>query len=540
MKIMRQNVLLILIQASLIFLGIAAPSGSAAQTKSQPVFVSKTDDELSIKSVTVAPFTDNVGGIYARPLTETARDLFRDDPQWNLAPFPIRPLKVEGLEERTQDARRVLQEASAEALLTGRIVKGPRGLMMRLTLIVGPSALPLLTEETVEAERFELDRAKDRLAEMLGAMRAKMPYRGTVLSRRGQQVTINLGSRAGLRAGSDVSVIQILRLNRHPKKDFMISSDREILGKIRVFKADDELSFGNIIFEKEAGLVVPGMKILPDEVVRYPEPVYDPEGQAIADIANRGDKPVAFGEKPIEWLPEPPPQYGRVQVLAGLGQYEQTVNLQTAGGLSGSNSLAPALGVSAEGWLNADWFLSFDLRQSSFSILNNLVGSSPGKLNVSVSKYALAGGRNFLLGGDFFGPKIQLTAGFGKFAARVDDSTPPAFSNTEYGGLNFGFLFTTPLGEGSQSPWDMGARLRYYWSPGVGESLSSGSADSVSAQDFGVMAGYRTRRNFRYIGELTFEYYNASFSGAGDRTADPNSGSGHRMTSLLLGLEYAF
>lgn len=534
---MRSSQILNLVRALVLFLGLFPAWSLRAQTKTQPVFVSKADEDLSVKAVTVGTFTDNMSNIYARPLTEYAREKIAKDPQWALMDFPTKGVKVEALEDRPNDVKKILTETKADALLTGRLVKGPSGFAMTLILFVGPSGQPLLIEESTEAERFDLEHLKLRFDEAFAKMRGKMPYRGILLSRRGQEVTFNIGKNAGLHDGSEVSVIQILKVNRHPKKHFMISTDREILGKIRVFKADDELSFGHVIFEKEAGLVTVGMKVLPDEVVRYNEPVVTADGKAVEDLSNRPDKPVAFGEKPVEWLPEPPPQYGRVQALAGFGQYNQSVALQTAGGTDGSNSLAPTLGVSLEGWLNTEWFIGFDLRQSAFSINNALSGSSPSTLDVSLSKYDVSFGYNFLLSPDFFGPKLQLSGGIGKFSSRVTDSTPTLFSSMDYGGTFLGFLFNTPLGD--DGGLDMGVRLRYFIAPGVSESVSSGNTKSVSASDFAFLVGKRVRRNFRYVGELNFENYVSDFSGSGART-DPASGISHKFTTLLLGLEYAF
>lgn len=478
----------------------AAPA-AGAQTKNQSSYVSPADRELSIGTVSLTPVTDNVSGIYARPLNEFLAQRFENDPQWSLVP------------------------ADGDATLGGRVVKGPAGLSLTMTLGTGKDARPLLIEESGNLERTDLPYLKDVAARMLSQMRAKMPYRGTLVSRRGDEVTMNIGKNSGLADGAMVSVIQILKINRHPKKQFMIGAEREIMGKVRVTKADDELSFGTITFEKETGLLTAGMKVLPDEMVASPAGPKAPEN-------------ASFGDKPVEWLPEPAPQYGRVQILAGLGQYQTSASFATAGGISGTNSLTPNLGLSVEGWIDADWFVGFDLRQSAFSIGNDYPGASPSRLNVSLSKYSVDAGRNFLLGTDFFGPKIQLSAGFGKFSSRIDESNPAVFGNMEYGGLHFGLLFNTPIDP--ETPWDLGAKLKYHWSPGLTESISSGSTKSVSAVDFGFLIARRVRQNFRYVGELTLENYNSSFSDTGDRAADPVSSISHRMTTLLVGLEYAF
>ncbi|MBX3034154.1 MAG: hypothetical protein KF865_09525 [Bdellovibrionaceae bacterium] len=508
---------------SLSFLGLPTAFG---QTKSQPRYISKDDQDLTIKTVTMAPFTDNLSGIYAKPLTEHLRARLGNDPRWSLVPFPERPVKTEKLDADPNEVLRILRESKADALLAGRLLKGPAGISLQMALYTGPAGQPLVIEEAEEKIRFETDYLKSLVDATLLRLRQRLPYQATVVSRRGQQVTINLGGNSGLREGTDVDVVQILKVHRHPKLNFMIAADKEILGKVRISKADEELSFGDIVFEKEAALIAPGMKVFSTPPVVYPG------SNAIAD---RADKDVAFGDKPVEWLPENAPQFGRVQIMAGIGQYTQAATLIPDGSIEGSNGFTPNLGIMGEGWLNRDWWIGFDLRQSAFSINNGLANSSPGKLNMSLSKYTVSGGYNFLLGDDFFGPKIQLGLGLGKFSARVDESAPVAFSNMEYGGTVIGFAFNTPVD--ALSLWDIGAKFKYYFSPGVSESVSSGDRKSVSANDFSFMIAKRVRQNFRYVGEFNMEYYNSDFDGGGAR---PATSASHRVTTLMAGLEYLF
>ncbi|HRO68331.1 MAG TPA: hypothetical protein PL182_12250 [Pseudobdellovibrionaceae bacterium] len=254
---------------------------------------------MSIQRVAVFPMTDNLSGIYAGPLTESLKSRLSMDPRWSLVETRNFSLGAEESADRIREAMKVLK---ADAVLTGRVQKGPAGLTLRLTLYAGSEGLPLLAEEAVEPRQFSTDRMNFLLKESLQRLRDRLPFHGIVSSRRGQQVTINLGRNSGLRDGDTVDVIQILKVNRHPKLNFMISTDKEILGKARIFKADEELSFANLIYEKEAGVVVPGLKVLAPRPIVYAEPV------TAGGTSARADAPLAFGEKPIEWLPEPTPR----------------------------------------------------------------------------------------------------------------------------------------------------------------------------------------------------------------------------------------
>lgn len=500
------------------------PKAALAQT--QPTYMSPVDLEMTLKKVALFPLTDNLSGIYATPLSESLKARLSMDSRWTLIdPGAVR-LELEPTPAQVQVA---MKNLSVDGLLTGRIQKGPAGLNLRLTLYAGPQGDPLIIEETLEPKKFATEQVNELLAETLQRLRDRLPYHGTVASRRGQQITVNLGQNSGIKQGDVVDIIQILKVNRHPKLRFMISTEKEILGKARVFKADEELSFANLIYEKEAGVVVAGLKVMAPRPVLYPEP-FNPANGSAPQSANSG-------EKPFEWLPEPTPQFGRFQILGGISQYQQTNNFETAGGVSGSSSIIPNLGLMAEGWLNKDWWVSLGIRQSSFSVKNDLPSSSPARINITTSKYDIQAGYNFLLGNDFFGPKLQLSLGMSEYSARADETTPLLFSKMKFGGMFVGANFITNLGE--ESPWDFGARMKYFLSPNASDSGDSGSIQSVSANDFGFIIGHRVRQNFRYLGELSFESYGNDFKNNGSRP-DPVSSNSHKATALWFGLEYSF
>ena len=86
---------------------------------------------------------------------------------------------------------------------------------------------------------------------MLKDVLKKIPYDALVLSRQGNLITVNLGKKDGIEKGKVLTVIQIIKEQRHPKFGILIKTDKEILGKIKLLKIDDNLSFGKIIVEKE-------------------------------------------------------------------------------------------------------------------------------------------------------------------------------------------------------------------------------------------------------------------------------------------------
>jgi hypothetical protein len=59
---------------------------TTAQSSSS--FISATDQDLTIKNVTAVPFTDNIKGIYSKPLYKKFQELLAKDPLWAYEALP--------------------------------------------------------------------------------------------------------------------------------------------------------------------------------------------------------------------------------------------------------------------------------------------------------------------------------------------------------------------------------------------------------------------------------------------------------------------
>ena len=172
------------------------------------------------------------------------------------------------MDEHPEDVKKILQAGKSEAALTTKLIKGPRGISITMTLFVGRDGLPLLQETLTDYKGFEISDIRSQAARLFENIKNRMPFRAAILSRRGQQVTLNLGSNYGLKPGSYVSIVQIIKINRHPKLKFMVSTEKEVLGRVKLFKVEPYLSFGYIELEKENGVIAVCLKVMLDEFVK--------------------------------------------------------------------------------------------------------------------------------------------------------------------------------------------------------------------------------------------------------------------------------
>ncbi|MFN7727820.1 MAG: hypothetical protein ACK5P7_01550 [Bdellovibrio sp.] len=504
-------------------------------------YVSAVDKELSITKWTLYPLVDNLDGIYSRPLQTELQALMNADPEFEfVAPIETKKVAPEEFEEKRSLAVQFIKDSKVDAFWAGRIARGPSGISIRLALFSGDQGYPLLIESRGEIQSYDVSDIKQELQKLYRQTKAKIPYRGLILSRRGQQVTMNLGKSSGLREGQDVESIQVTKMGRHPRFNFLVSTEKEIMGKIRVTKVDEKLSFGSILSERTEGQLQPGAKITFNEVVKYPGVPQLKDGTLIGDLNSRADSGLAFGDNPKEWSPMSPPSFGKVALLLGMGSYSLSNNLTTNGSVSSRSSLVPSFHVEGEMWLSANWFLGLELHQYVAKVDNQLTGSSPSSLELQTLEAELVGGYNVLVSEEFWGPKLQFMFGLSQMDSKIEDSTPTAFTSMKYGGMALGLAGSIPLGEEVQLPISVGGKFMYYWSPSLSESpTSSGNSSSSRISTFSIFSEWQTTARLALKGELSFRQYNTNFSGGGTRF-DSASSAAHAMTTLAGGVVFLF
>lgn len=495
---------------------------SGAQTGTSVKYISPDDQNLTINKIVVPAVIDNVNSIYSKNLTDWVYKKIEADNQWIPISFS-RTLQSDYLEP--EEAQKILQELNANAIMTSRVLRGPKGLHMRMTLYVGPQGYPLVQESKTVPKSDSLDDIQKTFSELYDVTRNRLPYDGIILSRTGQNVTISMGRNYSLSPGNQVDVIQILQIKRHPKHHFMVSSEKSIIGKVVLTKVENALSFGRISFEKEPNVIRPTNKVISQRMIKYPnaeELIQDPN----------------FGPSPQEWIHQSDPQFGKIILWAGIGNYSQTADLQTEGGISGNSPLSPTIKLDSELWLNQLWFLGFSTMQSAFTLSNPVDGDSPSNLSTTLSSYSIAGGYNWLLGPNFYGPKIQLALGLHQWTSDPAKSSPTvAFSRLKFGGMYLGFNGSLNIAD--ELPWEVGAQFKFFLTTSVSENPSSGSASSPNITDFSIYTRYRKNSRLSYMGQLAFEGYSSDFSGSGSRP-DPATETSYKNTLVLFGVEYAF
>lgn len=169
---------------------------SLAQDQS-PSLVSPIDDLVSIRKISVLPASDNLQGIYSRPLEIDLIERLKADHHWDYVEANIAGPLLTAIELEQDDGkvRELAAGLGADALVAVKITKGPGGVSLRLDLFLAKDGNLFAQAEVSELKQFDLPSLREQNANLWAKVIKQIPYQGAVLSRQGQRVTVNLGKK---------------------------------------------------------------------------------------------------------------------------------------------------------------------------------------------------------------------------------------------------------------------------------------------------------------------------------------------------------
>lgn len=436
----------------------------------------------------------------------------------------------------------VSQGLGVDGFFVVRVTKGPNGVTIHLSFFLTKDGKLLTQAVLKDYKQFDLESLKEQLSNLLKESIARLPYAGRVLSRESNRVTVNLGARDGIQPNQMLSVVQIIQAQRHPKFNFIIRTEKEIFGKIKILKVDETLSFGVVISEKEKNAIQKNSKIGTIDFVTYNAP----SGLSLTPTAEealsqRDDGAIAFGKEAKAWQPTNPPSFGQVGGFLGLGRFNGNRQSTPLGAAESSSNIVPSISLLGELWVTQEWTFHTRLKQAIIPVDNPISSSTPSTLNQSLSYYEAGAGYTFRLGPYLWSPFIEPYLGLFYYRQFVDDSSPRVFTTIQFSGMKLGLRGSTPIGEGGI--YGVGGDFSLsssFFKPGVKETPNpSGDTVTGSVVQFGIFGFKRMGERLKLQGNLDFEMFAANFSGNGGG-ANPASSMSHRHLTLSGGVIYMF
>jgi len=500
-------------------------------------YTSAVDDDLTIQTMSLLPSSDNLQGIYARPIDARLQDFITKNHRWEFIASDLisSKIKPETLVGAPKKVLAFSKNMKADAFLSAQARKDPSGLQLSLYLFSNKSGRLIAEEREVKLGE-DTPSVLKALNKMLQKLVNRIPYDGLIVSRTDQRVTINLGSKDGIKAGQLVPVFKIINAKRHPKRDFIIKTNKAILGQVRVVKVDEYISFGDITTENEAGVVTSGAKLAALSQVTY-KPTQWTKTYTPPEVLLSEDNNIVYGKRPKAWVPVNPPTFGKIGARLGLGSFNNNLSLQSGLSYESQVPVYPKVDIEGEIWMSPEWYINGSMSQGLASS-SNPNGGTPSSLSLTLSQYRMSVGYNFLLKNNFFGPKFSVDLGVSHYQMFVDNTTPLSFTTLAYTSF--------PLGVGAYVPvtnsqkWAIEGKVYFHLFPSLRETpFNSGDASNTVNQllFYGI---HKWSERLRLKGGLEALILSTSFSGTGSRPDGPGRNLSQRHLMLLLGCDYLF
>ena len=513
---------------------------TAAFAKTQKIedtteYQSRFDRSLTLKKVTFLPSIDNVNGVYAKTLDETLEQLIEMNHHWDFVPVNASTVQVtpEDLIGKPEAVLSFSKSLEADGFFVSQLRKDPKQTFIHLYLFSSLTG-ELITEASLKRNFDNTEIIKVAITSLMARIMEKVPYDAIVMSRIDNRVTINAGTIDGVRPGQNLSAVKIISADKHPKRHFIIKSHKVLLGQVRVVKAEERLSFGDIVSETEPGVVASGAKLTGISKISYDSTPWTRDYTPPAELLSQNNKQV-YGKNPKEWSAQSNPTFGKLGAQFGIGSFDNNLTLADGTSFDARNSAYPRITINGEVWITPEVYGDVSFSQGIGDVNDPTSGQD---ISQSLTQYRFSFGYNFLLRNQFFGPKLSVDIGLSNYEMFTDTTSQDGFTTMQYRSVPIGIGGYVPINR-TQS-WAIGGKAYFHLFPSLKERpfASAANADSTINQ-FLFYAENKFSPRLRLKLGLEFLLFSSNFSGQGGRDTPANNTS-HRFTLLTSGINYLF
>lgn len=400
-------------------------------------------------------------------------------------------------------------EGKTHAVLICEILPSPENYKITFILATVDGSIIHDTETYVD-NRFSLESFTVATQRGLEKIQQGIPFDGTIVSREGYGVVIDLGF-PYLRQGMEISAYTIESRGG--------ALTLEETGKIALGRVEEHLSFGKITVEKKPLEITHGNKVKIPGLGRE---------RNLASIPSQGELGFTAAEPVVT-----KPTLGYVNVHLGASIVTLNNGARNGSALNSNQLYYPGGSLQGELWLTDRWF--FDL---GYQFAMTVQKNSSGSTNSNVNSFRAQLGYRLSMTKAQAGPAVILRTGIAKTNFVVDPTSDPlSFVTVGYSGLILGAGVTFPVVEKMNLGFDVGALLFR----SVSESPVTSGTDLArsSAWDFALRGQYHLTDVIDIEGSLQFHNYSAEFEGTGTRST-PVATSTQSVQAFMAGLAYYF
>lgn len=382
--------------------------------------------QSSMRRCTLLPVTDSVGGaIGYKVFDEIERDLKRSN--WctyisNSGMINVFSRYRENLPQylKTKEVlSTVANKLKVGSLVRVGIVNEVKGVEVQME-VYGENGEDLYFSERAVLNTDDIEVISSTIENWLDTYSKTIPYDATVMGILGDQITLDVGKGYPIQIGQKFVVKRLQSKKKHPLLKKIVDWDSKILAEGSVFNISDNQALGMIKVYKD------DQKLAPGDWVRLEE---------FRSVE------VKIDDKKIE-----EEKLGTLGILSlALFGSSSSVDTSTPTGSNRWSGNLFGIDVRGEAWITRQYFAALEIMRSLGGMSKASGNPTKKSPNVNNGSFKLTGGYKYLPIGFFYGPQIDLYAGYGNKSYDVDLSAADGIGQNSFSGILLGVGANIPI-----------------------------------------------------------------------------------------------
>lgn len=391
------------------------------------LFISfSTFAQSSMRRCTLLPITDSVGGaIGYKVFEEIENELKRS----NWCTYVSNSSMINVFSRYRENLPQYLKTKEVLATVADRLKVGSiirvglvnevKGLEAQLE-VYGENGEDIYFSEKTILQSDDIEVISSTAKNWLDTYSKTIPYDATVTGILGDQITLDVGKGYPIQIGQRFVVKRLMTKKKHPLLKKVVDWDSKLMAEGNVFNISDNQALGMIKVYKDDQKLAPGDWVRL-EAFRDDDKIVDPEKDEEEKLGTLGLLSVAlFGSS-------------------------SSVDTSTPTGSNRWSGRLYGVDLRAEAWITRQYFAALEIMRSLGSLEKSSGTPAKTKPNVNNGAFKLTGGYKYLPIGFFYGPQVDLFAGYANKSYDVDFSAADGIGQNSFSGILFGVGANIPI-----------------------------------------------------------------------------------------------
>jgi hypothetical protein len=280
----------------------------------------------------------------------------------------------------------------------------------------------LYFSEKASLKTDEIEIVSQTINNWLEVYAKTIPYDAKINGVLGDQITLDVGKGYPINVSQKYLIKRPIQTRKHPLLKKIVDWETLILAEGKIFNISDNQALGIIKAYKGDKKVIAG------DWVRLEE-FKEEDKEVKTDDENKAN------ESP-----------GTLGVLS-LALFGSSSSVDTKTPTDSNRMSGNIFGVDlrVEGWITRDYFAAIEIERALGSLKETSGNPTKSSVNVNNSTFKLNGGYKYLPIGFFYGPQIDVYAGYVKHTFDLDVSETDGFGKNSISGIVLGTAVNIPL-----------------------------------------------------------------------------------------------